>query len=184
MTPELRRYRDCPVPQADALAIVTLVNSIWTSRSQSLEQLARPLMEGVPSDRPHREILAFWEGSRVVAHATTFGRKVLCADERELPVLALGGVCVDAGCRGQGLGARIVREAFGRVDDGTFPFCLYQTAVPEFYRKLGAVEVFNPFTNHLAVDPAKRPWWDPCVMVYPAGSAWPSGPIDLNGNAF
>jgi hypothetical protein len=100
-----RGYNDNFPAMAALAALVGGPLVIWPSRSRTIVELAEPLTNGVPADRPDREILALWEGDRVVAHAMTFRRVVLCEGGRELPVLALGGVCVDPALRGRGLGS-------------------------------------------------------------------------------
>lgn len=124
-----------------------------------------------------------WLGETPVACARTFSRLIRRPDgERE--VLALASVCVDPDHRGTGLGAQIVRLAFSAVDNGRFEMSLFQTGVPEFYRKLGARTVDNRFWNSASGDASENPWWDPNVMIYPASVDWPKGPVDLKGPAY
>jgi GNAT superfamily N-acetyltransferase len=103
----------------------------------------------------------------------------------ELPVMALSGVCVAEPFRGLGIGAALVRSAFERVDQGEFPVSLFQTTVPDFYRKLGAVAVDNVFRNSRnEADPEASPWGDEEIMIYPRHFDWPKGIIDLNGPGY
>ncbi len=183
MNPEFKRY-NCSLPRREALAVVALTNGVWPCRDKTLEELARPLIEGMPAERPEQEILTLWDNSRVIAHATTFRRTIYYGTGQSLSVLALVGVCVEPAKRGYGLGARIVRKAFRRIESGEFPVCLFQTNVPDFYRRLGARTVDNPFVNRQADNPELSPWWDPYVMIYPAAFAWPSGTIDLDGPGY
>ena len=79
----------------------------------------------------------------------------------------------------------IVQEAFKRVDQGEFPVSLFQTTLPQFYEKLGAVEVKNRFVNSKNNDaPNANPWTDDHVMIYGNNSLWPEGQIDLNGKDY
>jgi len=134
------------------------------------------------SARIHRVVI----DGRLAAICRTFGREIrfLGADETMM-VLALAGVAADPGQRGLGCGAAVARSAFERVDGGEFPISLFQTGIPEFYAKLGARIVDNPFGNsHHESDPNARPWWDPTVMIYPAEGPWRQGSVDLQGPAY
>src|SRR5690606_26484140 len=114
----------------------------------------------------------------------TFSRLVR-AESGERRVLALAGVCTDPGRRGEGLGRKVVEAAFHSLSEESATVCLFQTGVPEFYHRLGAREVFNRFHN--GQDPEGvccSPWWNPHVMIYPAGAPWPEGPIDLQGPGY
>jgi hypothetical protein len=100
-----------------------------------------------------------------------------------MTILALCRVCTDPAVRGRKLGEAVVKSAFGLVDDGTYPFSLFQTTniVQPFYEKLGATIVHNRLFNSLAADPAASPFWDPVIMRYAGTGNWPSGDIDTNG---
>ena len=134
-----------------------------------------------------RQFAALWSGDALRAVAMWFPRIVRTANGPQR-VQALAGVCSDPEVRGRGLGRRVVRAAFGAVDRGEYAVALFQTPVPEFYAKLGARPVVNGFRNSRfkAGDrgTAERPWWDPHVMIYPAGFPWPEGPIDLLGPGY
>jgi predicted N-acetyltransferase YhbS len=137
--------------------------------------------------REEREILVVWVGETPVATALFFPREIMTADGA-LRVMALAGVCSAPEFRGRGLGAAVVRAALAQVDRGAFGVALYQTGVPEFYEKLGARRVGNSFANSYFqpgnLGSAEQPWWDPYVMIYPAGYSWPEGPIDLLGEGY
>jgi GNAT superfamily N-acetyltransferase len=123
---------------------------------------------------------------RVVAHAITFGRTVgvPCG---ELTVMALAYVATDPDCRGQGLGAAVTHAAFARVDEGDFPYAMFQTSfkVRPFYEQIGCQLVENRIYNSLNVeDPQANPFWDDVVLRYPAEGDWPVGDIDLRGRGY
>ncbi|QDV75197.1 hypothetical protein K2D_34620 [Planctomycetes bacterium K2D] len=123
---------------------------------------------------------------RVVAHAVTFGRTV-GANAGELTVMALAYVATDPECRGQGLGAAVTHAAFARVDQGVFPFALFQTSfkVQPFYEQIGCKLVENRVYNSLnEEDPQANPFWDDVLMRYPASEGWPIGEIDLRGRGW
>ncbi len=136
------------------------------------------------NERPERFIAAVESKGRIVATAEGF-KRIVCTERGELPVLALASVCTLPECRGMGLGQRTVLTVLKQVDDGRFPLALWQTGVPEFYRKMGAVEVCNRFVNRRhPVHPDRDPFWDTHRMIYVHGGGrggWPKGIIDLNG---
>jgi predicted N-acetyltransferase YhbS len=178
---DLRHSRAGDLGKDEARAIVALTNSIWPHPDKTEEELARVFTDG---SRRHWEVFTLWDRARLVAHAAIFPRRIRF-EGGELEVMGLAGVCVQPVRRGQGLGERVVRAAFGQVDAGYYPVALYQTEVPAFYARLGAVTVDNPFWNSRSPsDPRARPWWDPHVMIYPTYPAWPRGPIDLNGPGY
>jgi predicted N-acetyltransferase YhbS len=122
----------------------------------------------------------------IVAHALSTPRNILTS-ACSMTVLALAMVATDPEHRGAGLGRLVVRGAFDLVDQGLFPFCLYQTsfAVEPFYTRLGACRVENRIVNSRnADDPQANPFWDEVVMRYAAGDGWPVGTIDLQGPGY
>jgi predicted N-acetyltransferase YhbS len=132
----------------------------------------------------------FAPDGRALAHAWTFPREIATASGR-LRVLALAGVCSDPEVRGAGLGRAVVLAAFARIEACGCALSLFQTGVPDFYAKLGSRLVHNRFFDSLYVPPAPgarptngtrdEPWWNPHVMIHPAGASWPDGSIDLLG---
>lgn len=142
-------------------------------------------LEIVPEDdRPERFVAVTELKGRVVATAEGF-KRIVHTERGELPVLALACVCTLPECRGMGLGKRTVETILKKVDDGLFPLALWQTGVPEFYMKMGAVKVLNRFVNRRHPQhPDRNPFWDVHQMVYAPGGGlgvWPDGTIDLNG---
>ena len=136
------------------------------------------------NERPERFIAAVENKGRIVATAEGF-KRIVRTERGELRVLALASVCTLPECRGMGLGQRAVRTILKQVDDGRFPLALWQTGVPQFYEKMGAVEVFNQFVNRRhPTNPDRNPFWDAHRMIYVHGGGlggWPDGIIDLNG---
>ncbi|MDQ8184478.1 hypothetical protein QEH53_02755 [Pelagicoccus sp. SDUM812002] len=119
--------------------------------------------------------------NRLMGVAWTYVRKIhFAALQREEPVLALAGVCSSPCDRGRGFGRQIVLDAFSRLCDET-PWCLFQTGVPEFYKRLGAFTAENEFVNRYAEDPQVNPWWEKSVMAYGFSRKWPEGRVDLCG---
>lgn len=135
------------------------------------------------------EVFVIWEGDTPLAVSGIFAREIL-TPRGALTVQGLAGVCSAPELRGGGLGRAVTRAAFAEVDRGAYPLSLFQTGVPDFYVKLGARLVHNPFVNSRfdPTDPNQsgrgsrdQPWWSPHVMIYPARYDWPEGEIDLLG---
>jgi predicted N-acetyltransferase YhbS len=172
-------------------AIATLLDRVWPKDLDSLSELVGLFMEkrrrrrvsDPRSTRPPQRHLV-WRESDLMAHALTFERSVV-AEGEEVAVMALSQVCVSPNARGGGLGRAVALHALRRVDEKEFQLSLFQTGVPDFYRKLGARVVENSFvdsTNRLAPD--ANPWSDEWIMIYPSDSGWPRGTVDLNGPAY
>lgn len=126
------------------------------------------------------------EDGRGVASASTFHRRIQ-TEQGELTILTLAGVVVDEFHRGKGYGKLVVQRAFERVDQGVFPFAVYQTEPHNrgFYEKLGAMTIDNPVVNSKSPDGPETPaFWDPLIFVYPAGPGWPTGVIDMQGPGY
>lgn len=167
-------------------AIVTLTNSVWPKEGLSLQQRIDELQSAVGSgEREPLNPIRFvvWDGKMAVAHAQVFDRTIQTVDGQSVNILALASVCSDANFRGQGLGAAVVKAAFEQIDQSR-PVSLFQTGVPDFYRKFGGRIIDNRFVNRLAEASDANPWWDKHVMIVPASFAWPEGTIDLNGSGY
>jgi predicted N-acetyltransferase YhbS len=174
------------ISKADARAIAELVVAIWPKMDRTVESFTADLLSqwkeyGGPEDQYPRSFL-IREAGQVVAHASIYPRTIGTAIG-EITVLALARVCTAPSVRGRRLGDALVRESFELVDDGTFPFSLFQTTpdVKPFYERLGAVAIHNKFVNSLADDPKANPFWAEVQMRYPATGDWPEGEIDLRG---
>jgi predicted GNAT family N-acyltransferase len=174
------------IGKADARAISELVVSIWPKPDRTVDSFAAEIQAQWkdyrgPEDQHPRSFL-IREGGRVVAHSSAYPRTV-STSKRDITVLALARVCTEPAVRGRKFGDAVVRAAFELVDQGTFPFALFQTTtdVRPFYERLGAVVVDNTFVNSLAADPKANPFWAEVYMRYPAAGDWPKGEIDLRG---
>lgn len=186
----LQHHRIAALSPAQIRALWVLWHRVFPNPHAILEQReARFLAAPVARDG---EIFVVWDGGAPIATAAFFPREIRTA-HGPLTVLALAGVCSAPERRGTGLGQRVTRAAFAEVDRGRFAVSLYQTGVPDFYAKLGARLVDNPFTNsrfdpsdpaNLGRGTADQPWWNPHVMIYPATFDWPVGPIDLLGPGY
>jgi predicted GNAT family N-acyltransferase len=174
------------IREPDALAAATLLCAIWPKPGRTVDTLAVDLLQKfrdmtVPEEvRPRLFVVR--AGQQIIACAQAAPRTI-GTSIGDMTVLALARVCTDPAFRGQHLGERVVRAAFDLVDNGSYPFSLFQTGdrVRPFYEKLGCVIADNRFVNSLAEVPPKNPFWDTAIMRYPAGTGWPSGEIDTRG---
>jgi predicted N-acetyltransferase YhbS len=174
------------INEANAREIAELIVSIWPKIGRTVETFAAELLTQWrdyrgPEDEYPRSFL-IREAGRVVAHSSAYPRTISTA-RGDMTVLALARVCTDPAVRGRKFGDAVVRATFSLVDNGPFPFALFQTTmeVRPFYERLGAVAIDNTFVNSLADDPKANPFWAEVKMRYPATGGWPSGKIDLRG---
>jgi predicted N-acetyltransferase YhbS len=174
------------ISEADARQIAELIVSIWPKPGRTVENFTADMLtqwrqyEGPESQYPRSFIIR--ELGRVVAHASAYPRTI-GTNQGDMTILSLARVCTDPAVRGKRYGDAVVRAVFALVDNGTFPFALFQTTPPvrPFYERLGAVVIDNKFVNSLADDPDANPFWAEVAMRYAAGPGWPSGTIDLRG---
>lgn len=188
--PTVRRLRLAELSPAEIRALWELWHRVFPKPGATLEErMARFLAS---SHMRHSEAFTVWDGARPLASASVFPREILTT-RGPLVVMALAGVCSAPERRGDGLGRLVTRAAFGEVERGAYAVSLFQTGVPEFYAKLGARTVDNPFINSrfAPADPAaigpgtrEQPWWSTQVMIYPAAYDWPAGPVDLLGPGY
>jgi predicted N-acetyltransferase YhbS len=174
------------INEADARAIAELIVSIWPKIGRTVETFTAEILtkwldyRGPEEEYPRSFLIR--EAGRVVAHSSAYPRTI-GTSRGDLTVLALARVCTDPAVRGRKLGDAVVRATFGLVDNGPFPFALFQTTtnVRAFYERLGAVAIDNTFINSLADDLTADPFWADVKMRYPATGNWPKGEIDLRG---
>lgn len=174
------------ISEPDARAIAEIVCAIWPKPERTVQTLTADIMrrwrgyQRLEAQYPRSFLIR--DGRRVIAHATIEPRSI-GTSIGDMTILALSRVCTDPAARGQHLGETVASAAFKLVDDGTFPFALFQTTedVKPFYERLGAIRIDNTFVNSLAADPKANAFWTPVVMRYPAKPGWPLGEIDLRG---
>jgi len=162
-----------------AMQIAALVKATWPEAEKTFDECVALFME----NRDSRSFYVMQDNGQIIASAQTFPR-IIQHEGGALEVRALAGVCVDMDYRGWGLGKKLVREVFDHVADEPNGISLFQTKVPLFYEKLGAVIIDNKFYDSTSEDPEKSPWWSDYVMVYSKSVAWPDGLIDLNGAGY
>lgn len=177
--------------RGEITAVVSLVSAIWPHPEKTVPELIDTFLERhnrYMASYPHiahpsvRHLISI--DGQLVGHAFTFERPVI-SEHRTFPVMALSGVCVSPSHRRHGIGAALVRDAFRRVEDGEFEVSLFQTTIPLFYERLGAVAVGNQFFDSRSQGtPGISPWNDEYIMIYPSTYTWPAGRIDLNGPGY
>lgn len=182
--PQVQIVRPTQVlPPEIAASIFALKSSIWPTSS-----LEESLTRWKSRHSTHcflvgDETVADVDQGMVLAHALIFKRELLTS-HGPLPVGALASVCVHPDYRGYGWGAEVVRAAFSVMPELGVEVTLFQTGVPDFYRKLGARLIPNRFFNGQIPGDQNNPFWEPHLMIYPAAFPWPEGDIDLNGEGF
>ncbi len=185
-TPPIEVIDRRTIGECDARAIAELVVSIWPKPGRTIESFAGDMLaqwkDYAGPEEQHPRSFLIREGSHVVAHSSVYPRTIR-STRGELTVLALARVCTDPSVRGRKLGDAVVRATLALVDEGAFPFSLFQTThnVRPFYERLGAVTIDNTFVNSLADDPKANPFWAEVPMRYPVSGNWPEGEIDLMG---
>lgn len=169
--------------------IAELIYATWPKPGKDVEYRQRQIGQIAESYSGPGELsptaTLVLDRDRVVAVAINETRTI-GTPEGDFTILGLGKVCSDPNRRGEGLGARVVRGAFKQVDEGPFPFALFQTTtqVRPFYERLGACVVPNPVINSQHPDADAHPFHDEVVMRYPSGTGWPAGQIDLRGPGY
>ena len=186
--------------RAEAHAIATLLYSVWPQSTRSFEERFERIAsdwvgyDGPESVRPRYFVI--WDSPRThesdashqpVAIALALAApRTIRTNASEMTILALARVCTAPDRRGEGLGTRVVRAALQLVDEGVYPFALFQTTpdVHAFYEKLGACVATNEFVNSRADNPQACPFWSEVILRYPRGADWPAGTIDLLGPGY
>jgi hypothetical protein len=175
--------------EAIARSIAALLCSVWPKPGRTVETRVEKMKADWAAYRgPEQQLprsLFIRENGRVIAHSGVDVRTI-GTSQGDLTVLALARVCTDPAERGRNLGAAVVGNTFALVDQGVFPWSLFQTThkVRPFYEKLAACLVTNRIVNSLGDDPTKNPFWDEIVMRYSCGPGWPEGEIDLRGPGY
>ena len=178
------------IDRPTALAIGKLLTVVWprpgvtaADRADQMQQLGSGY-DG-PQEQTPRSFLVRSGGEVVIAHAASICRTIGTVTG-DLTIAGLARVCAHPDCRGHGLGELVTRAVFDLVDEGAFPFSLFQTTPPvrAFYERLGCAVIENPIVNSLADAPTANPFKDPVIMRYPATGRWPDGTIDLRGPGY
>ncbi|MDQ3813735.1 MAG: GNAT family N-acetyltransferase [Armatimonadota bacterium] len=180
--PPIEIIRPHELTRATVAAIVELVNVVWPPEDGAEPaDLDTKLAQWGAWQSTHFIMRA---GGIVLAHALIFRREI-STSQGPLAVGALATVCVHPAHRGRGWGVAVVGAAFDYLPELGAEVSLFQTGVPQFYEKLGGRIITNPIFDGTRADGSREnPFWDTCVMIYPAAFAWPDGAIDLNGSGY
>ncbi len=183
----IETYRDSELTEKQVLQLTHLLYDVFSTGERSFDETLTLVKDriqtqrGTPSESTR---FVIWEGEVVIAHAGFFLREIFTA-EGPLQVGALWGVCVQDQHRGKDFGALLVKQFLKLIDQGVYPVGLWQTGVPDFYAKLGARVITNPFINAQNLEnPQANPWDSESIMIYPSDFPWPDGVIDLNGRGY
>lgn len=133
-------------------------------------------------------VLAF-EGARLVGHVG-FQPRPIAAGDREVVVGGTGGVLVSEAARGQGLGARLMRQAQAAMLDAgvEFGYLGCRPAVVPFYLAAGWHRIRARERHRSRTDPSAIAESEDSPLLICAAtrrtSDWPAGDIDLRGPAW
>jgi len=174
---------------AQATDIAELLVRVWPNSTKKLadreEQMLAMGRDYTGPDTQAPKSFLLRENGKIIAHSA-FLPRTIGTTTGDLVIAGLTRVCTDPNQRGRGLGDIVVKAVFDLVDDGTFPFSLFQTTleVRPFYEKLGATIIENPIINSLEKQSHVSPFWDKEIMRYPGTGGWPDGVIDLRGPGY
>ena len=180
-------YKDFELTKNQIEVIVSLLNSVWPYTNKNLTEVVKDRILEIKKwidENTFSTHFVIWEDKKAIAHAKIFPREIHTKNG-SIKVAALASVCVDPNFRKKGLGAIATKSVFNFVKQSSFPVSLFQTGIPDFYKKLGSKIAHNKFINSKnEKEPMKNPFWDKCVMIYPSEYNWPKGVIDLNGPGY
>jgi predicted N-acetyltransferase YhbS len=181
--PTTRTFSAADVTDAHWLAIAKLYAATWINdATDDFDAKAKHLRNGALATPAMQYVLTL-DGDRLVAAGNSFAREITVGDAR-FTALAMAGVAVREDLRGNGLGRQVVGELLSRVDNGEYPFAIFQTDVPGFYEKLNSRVLDNRIVNSLADDPQARPFWSSHAILYPAAFPLGKDTIDLLGPGY
>lgn len=100
---------------------------------------------------------------------------------------SIGARAVPRRALGARYGRAVVEAALGRLHDLDLEgrgvtHCLFETAIPAFYERLGARQLAKDLVINSTGDGVA--FEDEFVMVFPKSKPWPEGTIDLRGPGY
>ena len=180
---EVQNLQHSVVPEALMLKAEYLIRATWPE-AYAEKATEAEMLNAFKSRTPNKVCHFIIEEDKVIGYAESFPRKITTS-KGERTILGLGAVCVDTAQRGRGLGALVVTQAFNRLPEGEIDTCLFQTGVPQFYKKLNCRLINNQIVNSLNQEkPEANPFWDDYIMIFPKEISWPEGKIDLLGKGY
>ncbi len=148
---------------SDKQSIIMLIRNTWPPKEGPVITMEDDMKKFFGSKPDERHIIIKNE-NKIVGYAKTFTRDIQIGD-KNIHNCALACVCVHEKFRKNGYGKLIVKKALSPVDGNQYECSLFQTAVPEFYEKIGAKRIFNKCV--ISKDNSENPWWDPYLIIYP-----------------
>lgn len=148
---------------SDKQSIIMLIRNTWPPKEGPVITMEDDMIKFFGSEPDERHIFLKSE-NKIIGYAKTFTRDIQIGHKNILNC-ALACVCVDGKFRKNGYGKLIVQKALSAVDSNQYECSLFQTAVPEFYEKVGAKRIYNKCI--VSKDNSANPWWDPYVIIYP-----------------
>lgn len=164
--------------------LLELLTSVWPPQNgtPNIENMIKGYKSG--NQNSFHKVLLDYNNKELVGHTEIFNREIIIDSER-IQILALAGVCVKPNFRGKNIGLELVKKSFEFVDNGNFNFSIFQTNVPDFYKRLNCKQINNIFINSKNTNNVKmNPWRDPFVMIYPDTYEIGNKVIDLNGDCY
>lgn len=179
---KIQQIPNVDVPDAMVLEAIALENATWPTKPLNTKTATEQI--AAYRSRSENRQAFFAREEQLLGYAEVFPRTIF-TESGSLIVWGLGSVCVAKESRGLGLGRKIAEACFRAVDKSDTDVCLFQTGVPDFYKKLNCQLVSSTFIDKTNIDaPGKNPFWDDYAMIYPATFNWPAGIIDLNGKGY
>jgi N-acetylglutamate synthase-like GNAT family acetyltransferase len=163
--------------------IITLIFTVWPPKEEyfSIEEKIENYKK---ENSSFNKILLYFDNNILIGHTEIFSREII-VESKKIKNMALAGVCINHEYRGKNIGLKIVNRAFEYIENHQFECSVFQTQVPEFYKKLNCKIIDNTFINTKSKGNInKNPWWDPYIMVYPYEFDLGELIIDLNGNGY
>jgi len=164
--------------------VLELLISVWPPQNGTPD--IENMIKGYKSENQNsfHKVLLNYNNEELVGHTEIFNRDIIIDSER-IQILALAGVCVKLSFRGKNIGLELVKKSFEFVDSGNFNFSIFQTNMPDFYKKLNCKQINNIFINSKNTDNVNmNPWRNPYVMIYPDTYEIGNKAIDLNGDCY
>jgi predicted GNAT family N-acyltransferase len=168
------------IEHSDRILIVKLIRETWPPKENEIVTLEEDL-EKIFGYKPEEKHIFVKNNRQICGFAKIFFREIKIG-EKLIRNMALACVCVKKDLRKGGIGKTIVKKAFEAVDNKEFDCSLFQTAVPEFYEKIGARKIMNKCINSYKNN--ENPWWDPNVIIYPGNFKIGEAVIDLMGDGY
>lgn len=165
---------------SDKQSIIMLIRHTWPPKEGSVITMEDDKRKFFGSEPDERHII-IKSDNKIAGYAKTFTRGIQIGD-KNIHNCALACVCVHENFRNNGFGKLIVQKALSVVDSNQYECSLFQTAVPEFYEKIGAKRILNKCI--VSESNSENPWWDPYLIIYPKNFILEEEVIVLMGRGY